>query len=224
MSGAAPFLGILMLDTRFPRPPGDIGNPATWAQRGIAVRMATVQGASPAKIVQQAAPEFALPFVRAAQALVAQGAALISTSCGFLVAYQDLLQHSVGVPVVSSSLLQCRELEAPGVVTIAAASLTPAILAAVQVPAGTPVQGVAVDCEFHRRILRNETELDLAEAGRNVVDAALALVARHPQVRSLVLECTNMPVYRDAVARATGRPVHDIVSLLEQRWTARQTG
>lgn len=219
----APFLGILMLDTRFPRPVGDIGNPATWAQRGIPVRMTKVQGASPAKIVQQAAPEFAQPFVQAAQALVADGAAMITTSCGFLAAYQDLLQQSVGVPVVSSSLLQCRELAAPGVVTISAASLTPAILAAVHVPADTPVQGVAVDCEFHRRILRNETELDVAEAERNVVDAALALVVRYPQVRSLVLECTNMPVYRDAVARATERPVHDIVSLLERRWAALRT-
>ena len=25
-----PSLGILMLNTRFPRPPGDIGNPETW--------------------------------------------------------------------------------------------------------------------------------------------------------------------------------------------------
>ncbi|GAB2469335.1 aspartate/glutamate racemase family protein [Comamonas humi] len=213
-----PFLGILMLDTRFPRPLGDIGNAGTWEQLGVPVRMQVVQGASPAKIVQQAAPEFAQPFVRAAQALVEQGAAIVSTSCGFLAAYQDLLQGSVPVPVVSSSLLQCQDLESPGVVTISAASLTPAILAAVGVPAGTPVQGVEVDCEFHRRILRNETELDVAEAERNVVDAALALVARHPEVRSLVLECTNMPVYREAVARATGREVHDIVSLLERRW------
>ena len=26
-----PFLGILMLDTRFPRPPGDIGHPASFS-------------------------------------------------------------------------------------------------------------------------------------------------------------------------------------------------
>ncbi|MGF6213012.1 aspartate/glutamate racemase family protein [Comamonas sp. 4034] len=216
----APFLGILMLDTRFPRPPGDIGNPQTWAELGIPVRMLKVEGALPVKIVQEADPRFVQPFVEAAQQLEAEGAALISTSCGFLAAYQGLLAQSVAVPVVSSSLLQCADLPVPGVVTIAAASLTPRILQAAGVPAGTPVQGVAPGSEFATRILQNEADMDLAQAERDVVAAAVALQQAHPQIQSLVLECTNMPVYRDAVAQATGLPVHDVVSLLAARWAA----
>ena len=217
-----PFLGILMLDTQFPRPPGDIGNLQTWAALGIPVQMHKVQGASPAKIVREADPRFVQPFVDAARAMQAQGAALITTSCGFLAAYQDLLARSVDVPVVSSSLLQCAHLPQPGVVTIAATSLTPRILAAAGVPAGTPVQGVAPDGEFATRILGNELDMDIAQAEREVVAAAVALCRAHPQLQSMVLECTNMPVYRDAVARATGLPVHDVVSLLAQRWSALQ--
>lgn len=215
-----PFIGILMLDTQFPRPPGDIGNLQTWAALGIPVRMHKVQGASPAKIVREADPRFVQPFVDAARAMQAQGAALITTSCGFLAAYQELLASSVDVPVVSSSLLQCAQLPQPGIVTIAAASLTPRILAAAGVPDGTPVQGVAPDGEFATRILGNEREMDIAQAERDVVAAAVALRQAHPQLQSIVLECTNMPVYRDAVARATGLPVHDVVSLLAQRWAA----
>ena len=213
-----PFLGILMLDTQFPRPPGDIGNAYTWAQLGIPVRMLKVQGASPAKIVQEADPRFVQPFVDAAQQLAQEGAALISTSCGFLAAYQSLLAASVQVPVVSSSLLQCAQLPTPGIVTISAASLTPHILQAAGVPAGTPVQGVDPAGEFATRILRNEPQLDVAQAEREVVAAAVALQRAHPQLQSIVLECTNMPVYRDAVARATGLPTHDVVSLLAARW------
>lgn len=219
-TASVPFLGILMLDTQFPRPPGDIGNLQTWAALGIPVQMHKVQGASPAKIVREADPRFVQPFVDAARAMQAQGAALITTSCGFLAAYQDLLASSVDVPVVSSSLLQCAQLPRPGVVTIAAASLTPRILAAAGVPEGTPVQGVAPEGEFARRILGNELEMDIAQAERDVVAAAVALCQAHPQLESIVLECTNMPVYRDAVARATGLPVHDVVSLLAQRWAA----
>ncbi|MCD2164593.1 aspartate/glutamate racemase family protein [Comamonas koreensis] len=215
-----PFIGILMLDTQFPRPPGDIGNLQTWAALGIPVQMHKVQGASPAKIVREADPRFVQPFVDAARAMQAQGAALVTTSCGFLAAYQELLASSVDVPVVSSSLLQCALLSRPGVVTIAAASLTPHILAAAGVPEGTPVQGVAPDGEFATRILGNELEMDIAQAERDVVAAAVALCRAHPQLQSIVLECTNMPVYRDAVARATGLPVHDVVSLLAQRWAA----
>ncbi len=215
-----PFIGILMLDTQFPRPPGDNGNLQTWAAQGIPVRMLKVQGASPAKIVREADPRFVQPFVDAARAMQAQGAALITTSCGFLAAYQELLASKVDVPVVSSSLLQCAQLPQPGIVTIAAASLTPRILAAAGVPDGTPVQGVAPDGEFATRILGNEREMDIAQAERDVVAAAVALRQAHPQLQSIVLECTNMPVYRDAVARATGLPVHDVVSLLAQRWAA----
>ena len=215
-----PFLGILMLDTQFPRPPGDIGNAQTWERLGISVRMHTVHGASPAKIVQEADPRFVQPFIDAAQQLEAEGAALVSTSCGFLAAYQDLLAASVDVPVISSSLLQCVQLPAPGIVTIAAASLTPRILQAAGVPAGTPVQGVDPTGEFATRILRNEPEMDIAQAEREVVAAALALQQARPRIQSLVLECTNMPVYRDAVANTTGLPVHDVVSLLAKRWAA----
>jgi len=53
-----------------------------------------------------------------------------------------------------------------------------------------------------------------------VVDAAQRLVARWPTVREIVLECTNMPPYAKAVARATRRPVHHIISFLHERWGA----
>lgn len=214
------FLGLLMLDTRFPRPPGDIGNPSTWSRAGIPVRYVTVQGASPQRIVRESDPSLLQPFVDAARALAADGATLLSTSCGFLAAWQHPLAQAVQVPVITSSLLQAARYPRPGIVTIDAASLTPALLRAAGVPDGTPVQGVAPGCEFQRRLLGNQPVLDLAEAERDVVAAAQALVARHPQVSDLVLECTNMPPYREAIARATGRPVHDIETLLIDAWSA----
>ena len=99
------FLGVLMLDTRFPRPPGDVGNAQTYERAGIPVRFVTVQGASPRKIVQEADPAFLQPFIDAAVGLARDGATLISTSCGFLARYQSALQAAVPVPVVTSSLL-----------------------------------------------------------------------------------------------------------------------
>ena len=214
----AGFLGVLMLDTRFPRPPGDVGNRETYSRAGIPVRFVTVQGASPRKIVQDADPSFLQPFVDAAVALTAQGARLISTSCGFLARYQTVLQAAVPVPVGTSSLLQCRGLDRVGIVTFDAQSLSRPLLDAVDVPADAVVEGIAPGCEMHARILANAPEMDLAEVERNVVDAARRLAARDSGLRNIVLECTNMPPYRDAVARATGLPVHDIETLLLARW------
>lgn len=214
------FLGILMLETRFPRPVGDVGNADTYARAGIPVRFATVQGATPRRIVQEADPAFLQPFIDAARDLERQGAALLSTSCGFLASYQDALSRAVAIPVLTSSLLQARRFAHPGIVTIDAASLTPALLLAAGVPAGTPVQGVQPGCEFHRRILSNDSTMDLAQAEQDVVAAATDLVQRNPGVSDIVLECTNMPPYRNAIARATGLPVHDIETLLLAEWAA----
>ena len=215
-----PFLGIIMLDTRFPRPAGDIGNPETLTRHGIAVRHLRVQGASPARVVIDADEGLISPFIEAAQQLAEQGAALISTSCGFLAAHQDTLAQAVAVPVISSSLLQCADLHQPGIVTINADSLTHKVLSGACVPPGTPIEGVTPGCEFHRRILNNETTMDLAEAQLNVQEAAMRLVRKHPQVRHIVLECTNMPPYRAAIAQATGRPIHDLETGLVQAWRA----
>jgi len=219
MNAAAPgFLGVLMLDTRFPRPPGDVGHPETYARAGIPVRFFTVEGASPQRIVEEADPRLIQPFVDAAVRLVAEGASMITTSCGFLAAYQDALSKAVPVPVLASSLLQVRCHAHPGIVTFDAKSLTPQILQAAGVPAGTPVTGVRPGCEFHRRILHNDTVLDLVESQRNVVDAAMRLIETSPSVENIVLECTNMPPYREAVAAATGRKVHDIETLILGAW------
>lgn len=212
------WVGVLMLDTRFPRPPGDIGNPETFNRHGMAVRYRVVAGASPRRIVAEADPAFLVPFTQAAVQLASEGASLITTSCGFLAAYQDVLTRAVPVPVITSSLLQCQNLTRPGVVTFDAASLNAGILQAAGVPAGTPVQGVAPGSEFHQRILNNDTTLDLAQACKNVVDAAVRLVTAHPRIEHIVLECTNMPPYREAVTQATGRPVHDIETLITRLW------
>lgn len=212
------FLGVLMLDTRFPRPPGDIGNRATFETLGIPVRYLTVTGASPMRVVREGDPTLLQPFIAAARTLAGQGASLISTSCGFLAAFQADMAAALDVPVVTSSLLQCAHLDAPGVLTFDAQSLTPGLLRRAGVPPNTPVQGMPPGCEFHTRLLHNHDQLDLEEAERNVVDAAQELVRRHPDVRTLVLECTNMPPYRAAIEAATGRPVRDIVTLLQANW------
>ena len=60
--------------------------------------------------------------------------------------------------------------------------------------------------------------LDQAAACTEVVEAALRLVRRHPQLDAIVLECTNMPPYADAVAQATGLPVHHLMTLVHERW------
>jgi len=207
-------LGVLMLQTRFPRVPGDVGHPAAFA---VPVRHAVVRGASPQRVVREQDPALLQPFIAAALGLVAEGASAITTSCGFLVQFQRELQTAVPVPVWTSSLLILPELARPGVVTVDAASLGPLQLRAAGAALDTPIEGLDPGCTFQRTLLEDLPTLDAVAAEREVVAAARRLVARHPAIDAVVLECTNMPPYADAVARAAGRPVHHLISLVNQR-------
>ncbi|CAN7601749.1 aspartate/glutamate racemase family protein [Polaromonas sp. LjRoot131] len=212
-SGETGFLGVVMLDTRFPRPPGDVGHPDTF---GVPVRQRVVRGAWPGTIVQTAeglrAAGMAPAFVQAVQALEAEGARAITTSCGFLVLLQAELQAAARVPVITSSLLQLPGLLAHqprvGVLTISAAALGPEHLLAAGVPVSrlddVVVQGLEPTGEFVTAILGNRDTLDIEKARRDVVHAAVALKQREPLLQAVVLECTNLPPYRQAIEAATG--------------------
>lgn len=212
-------LGILMLEARFPRIPGDMGNGTTWP---FPVLYRVVGGASPDRVVMQGAAGLLPDFIAAAQDLVRLGAEAITTNCGFLSLFQRELAAAVAVPVATSSLMQVPWVQATlppgrrvGVVTVCAATLTPAHLEGAGCPLDIPVAGTEDGREFFRVLIKAESQdMDVDLAQEDVVDAALALVARHPEVGAIVLECTNMPPYAAAVSEATGRPTYDIYSLV----------
>jgi Asp/Glu/hydantoin racemase len=211
-------IGMIVLDTQFPRLPGDIGNATTWA---FPVRYRVVPNASPARVVRQQAAGLLEPFLQAAQDLVQDGVRAITTSCGFLSLYQQELSAAVPVPVFTSSLLQiplvARMLRADqkvGVLTIDARHLTTEHLRAVGVE-DMPliIAGLETEKELTRVLIDNEPELDLQQAEADMVHVARLMISDHPDIGALVLECTNMPPYAHAVQRATGLPVFDIVTL-----------
>jgi Asp/Glu/hydantoin racemase len=212
-------LGILMLEARFPRIPGDMGNAATWP---FPVLYRVVRGATPERVVLEGARGLLPDFVSAARDLVDLGAEAITTNCGFLSLFQAELQAAVAVPVATSSLLQVPWVQATlppgqrvGVVTVSKGSLTPAHLAAAGVAPDTPIEGTEQGREFFRVLIRAERQdMDVALAEQDILESGARLVARHPEVGAIVLECTNMPPYAAALRGALGLPVYDIYALV----------
>jgi Asp/Glu/hydantoin racemase len=214
--GAA--LGILMLEARFPRIPGDVGHAHTWP---FPVHYKVIPGASPERVVRQRAAGLLDAFVAGARELVAMGADGITTNCGFLSVFQSELAAAVGVPVATSSLMQAPLIERllppgrrVGILTISRAALTPEHLAAAGVAADTPVVGTEGGREFSRAILGDELKLDVAACERDLLEAVDALVRDHPEVGALLLECTNMCPHAHALRAHTGLPVFDMVSFV----------
>ena len=203
-----------MLDTRFPRPLGDIGHPESFSPFGVEVIYSVVAGASPRRVVEQRDPALIDAFIAAGHKLVGQGALRVGTSCGFLARFQNELSQALPVPVVSSSLLACASVPSPGILTFSKANLDRELLDAAAVPLATPIEGIEPGGELHRRILNDEPEMDFNQAEREAVEAAQRLIERHPSVRTIVLECTNLPPYRGAIEKATGRTAVDAVQLL----------
>jgi Asp/Glu/hydantoin racemase len=216
-------VGVLMLDTRFRRLPGDIGNGQTWS---FPVQFKVVKGASPQRVVQEADPTLLQPFINAAMELIELGVGAISTSCGFLALFQKELQAAIPVPVASSSLLQVPLAKAMlpvgkriGILTFQADKLTARHLAAVGVDTDTPVEGLFPGSHFHAVYGDHGAEPDPERLEHELIEAAKRLLERHPEVGALVLECTNMPLHSAALHRVTGLPVYDIVGLIE--WLGR---
>ena len=212
-------LGILMLDARFPRIRGDMGNAETWP---FPVLYHVVAGATPERVVLRGAAGLLPDFLAAAETLVAQGAEALTTNCGFLSLFQAELAARVRVPVATSALMQVPWVQATlppgrrvGVITVCREGLTPRHLAAAGVPADTPIVGTDAGQEFFRVLIRAEkTDLDVDLAEQDILDAGRTLLEAHPDVGAIVLECTNMPPYASAVQAAFGLPVYDIYSMM----------
>src|SRR5262249_54182517 len=210
-------IGILMLDTRFPRIQGDMGNAATF---DFPVRYHRVSGADPDLVVRRGAVGLLPGFVEGARALEREGVGAITTNCGFLVKFQRELAGAVSVPVFTSSLLLVPLVHRMlprgrrvGILTVNAATLTREHLEGAGVTPDIPIAlaGLETEKEFTRVLLGDELELDVDAAREEHARIARRLVSDHPDVGAIVLECTNMPPYTADIQRVTGRPVFDIV-------------
>jgi hypothetical protein len=113
-----------------------------------------------------------------------------------------------------------------GILTVNAGTLTPEHLegAGVTPDIAIAVAGLETEKEFTRVLLGDELELDVDAARDEHVKVARRLVADHPDIGAIVLECTNMPPYAADIQRVTGRPVFDIVSLVRMTHTALVAG
>lgn len=211
-------LGVLMLDTRFTRFVGDIGNPESYGEPTL---FEVVRGATVDKIVPAKAPPLIEDFVKAGERLIARGADAITTGCGFLVLNQAELASRLGVPVATSALLLIPSLlkllpagKRLGVLTFSSRDLTSAHFVAAGAPPDMAVEGVQQDGVFQKAIYEQPCDDSAAAREAEVVAAARRLIARHADIGAILFECTNFPPHRAAVEAATGLPVYDVFTLI----------
>ena len=211
-------VGIMMLETRFPRIHGDIANAWTWP---FPVHFKIVRGASPHRVVRQRAEGLLDGFIEAGRDLVFHGADALTTNCGYLSLIQNSVKEAVGVPVATSSLMQVAYANSllpsdkrTGIITISKEHLTPDHLDAAGVPPNTPIVGTEGGREFARKILDDLPEMDFELCRQDLREAASELMSNHDGIGAIVLECTNMVPYAADVRKITGVPVYSIYTLV----------
>jgi hypothetical protein len=205
---ASPFFLILRLESNFPRPIGDSANPQT---HSFPVGVCIVDHADVNSVVYCGAQGLVTSFVEKAKEQIQQGAIAVGTSCGFLFEHQEEIQRQIEVPFVSSSLtMLATDLAQPiGVLSFDAELLTQSawfMKACVGIEK-ILVGGIPKTGHLFAVIKKNQSELNLKLSQTEVVRSALDLARECIEKfgappRTLLLECTNLGVYKTAIQKS----------------------
>ena len=215
-------VGVLMLDTVFPRIPGDIGNATTFR---YPVCYHIVQGASTDRIMaEEPDPGLVEPFIKGARILEKMGVRLITTSCGFLGPFQPYLAEAVRIPVITTAIVQVPAVSAMvggrkvAVLVERANIMTEnhfqgAGWSSTEIP--VVVHGMPEDAYFPTVFIGNSREADIARLEADMRELGRSLVRKHPDTAAVVCECTNFVPFAGALQEEVNVPVFDIVTLVQ---------
>jgi len=213
-------VGVLHIESHFPLVHGHLQHARSL---GIPLIYECVEGVSPRQIVA-CDPTVEAPLVAAARRLVGRGAKAVVGTCGSFINYHTALVQAVDVPVFSSImaavplLLRALRRDAKlAVVFASVASFTERVRAEAGI--GDPSRIAATDCvslPAFQPIMENSQSLDSDALMAQVREHLAGFLAEEPGVAVIVLQCSELAPYADAIRQDFGLPVFDINSLA--RW------
>ena len=144
---------------------------------------------------------------------------ILTTSCGFLAPFQKEIQESLDIPVVVSSISQLSEIEkiySPEelvILTIAADKLCAKHLPEEFRKYSECICGLGKSSYFHKVIYEDMMIFD----EKKVADELLTVFkeACNENTDALLLECTNMPPYKQDLKQFKPVKIFDILSAIE---------
>lgn len=213
-------IGVLCLESNFPKPRGHVRNPRTF---NFPVICKVVHGVDIPKLLFQPGPELLQPFIDAAVALEQEGVKAITGSCGFLARFQEELTAAVSIPVFSSSLLQLPLLRMMhgadsniGILTASSRALTSDHFKTMNVKIEDfHIRGMEGYLEFWETIIEGKRiDFDMVKLEEEICDSAVKLATEH-SLNALLLECTDLCAFAKKIQAILKLPVYDINSLVE---------
>ena len=227
MQSQTPFLGVLCWEEggspkgleQLESLTGNSINPLTYP---FPVLFGKVTGANYQSVLVH--PDYRLvgAMVKAAELMIDQGVKAIITSCGFNAIFQKELANALQVPVFTSALLQIPFVRASLgsqkllVITASKQDLKPAHFTAVGIMdmQGIEIYGMEEMPEWSKISLALDQPLVLEKIENEVVSLVEIAIQEHPDIGAILLECTDLPPFADAVRKAFNLQVYDLLTMV----------
>lgn len=217
-------VGILQLPANIPMLPGDMGNPTTF---DFPVLYELIEEIDPFWVLaDKPHPVVMKKVIAACKRLTMQGVTTIIGNCGFFANYQPEVADSldVGVQFFNGSLMQI-----PMLLTSVGSNKKVGVLTANKklLMPSPAFKNVGLTDEDMKRVVvyGNEDGVEMnkvtGETGsfnpkkleKELVDLAVEMVTKNPDIGAIVLECTEFPPYAHAIQDATRLNVWDFVTM-----------
>lgn len=213
---AEPALTVLQLDTAFPRIPGDVASPETYLNP---IMITPIDDVGVADIVTKTPNTCDIAGFEHAVGNINSGIGV--TSCGFLGYWQDHLNNICPRPFLTSALIDVPQWSASyqsqelAILTFDANALRSAHYK--NLLAGFDGEIIGLDPNMHLRdvISNDRPDLDQDRATKEMID----LLNPHlhgGKIKTLMLECTNLPPYKSAIKSCFDIEVCDILTLIDK--------
>ncbi|MFW2367208.1 MAG: aspartate/glutamate racemase family protein [Desulforhopalus sp.] len=227
MQSQTPFLGVLCWEEggspkgleQLESLTGNSTNPLTYP---FPVIFKKVGGANYHSVLVSPDARLIGTMVTAAESMIDQGVKAIITSCGFNAIFQKELADALKVPVYTSALLQIPFIRASLgrkkllVITASKQDLRPDHFHAVGVVdmQGIHIYGMEEMPEWGKISRSPDEPISLKKVGDEVVSLASAAKQEHPDLGAVLLECTDLPPFADAVRKAVDLQVYDLLTMV----------
>jgi len=216
-----PILGVIRLDYNYPPAAGDIDCPGSYDYDVLfrVVPGLTFEMAQSGRMSRAVAEEFKA----AIRWLESKGAAGITGDCGFMMAFQPIAREVATVPCFMSSMVQCPMISVAfdkydKILILTANSQT------LKPQKDTLLSACGFDVDDTRFLIMGCQDVpgfDAVEKGEavdveyvtpGIVKMTKDILLRQPSIRAILLECTELPPYSDALRQASGLPVFDAIT------------
>lgn len=213
-------IGILCLESFFPKPKGHIRNPNTF---NFPTMIRVIQDVDIPRMLFNPTPDLIEPFIEAAKTLEREGIKAITGSCGFMALFQEQISAELHIPVFMSSLTQIPLMQLMhgkdaclGVLTASKKALTAEHFRQCDADINSVyIEGMEGNPEFWETVIEGKRyDVDMAKLEKEIVCTAESMVKYH-KLDALLLECTDLSAFAKAIQAHVNIPIYDITSLVK---------